>query len=240
MRIVGVIDIRGGCAVHAHGGVRGTYAPVGAVAGVAVDGDAVGLARAYVERLGVRELYVADLDAITSGVGAANSSVLSEVAAIGVPVMVDAGVSAPGDARLVLDAGASAVVVGLETLGSFDALDDICALAGGERIVFSIDLRQGALVAAPNVSAMAPTPEAVAARAAAAGVVGVIVLDLGRVGTGAGVDVDVIRAVRAHAPRVALFVGGGVRGEGDLGALEDVGCDGVLVATALQQGRLRV
>jgi phosphoribosylformimino-5-aminoimidazole carboxamide ribotide isomerase len=66
----------------------------------------------------------------------------------------------------------------------------------------------------------------------------VIVLDLARVGTGAGVDLALMRRVRAAAPHAALFAGGGVRGPDDLSRLADAGCDGALVATALHDGRL--
>ena len=41
MRVVAVIDIGGGRAVHASGGVRDGYMPVEVVAGVLVDGDVV-------------------------------------------------------------------------------------------------------------------------------------------------------------------------------------------------------
>src|SRR5215207_9055025 len=109
MRIVGVIDIRDGRAVHARGGVRASYEPVRDVAGVDVRGDALALARVYVEQLGVPELYVADLDAITGGVDARNASVLGELASVGVPTMVDAGVSTVRDAQVVLDGGATSV-----------------------------------------------------------------------------------------------------------------------------------
>ena len=236
MRVVGVIDIRGGHAVHARGGEREAYASVEAVAGVAIRGDAVGLARAYVERLRVREIYVADLDAIASGVGAIDTAVLGEMAAIGVPIMVDAGVSTARQARTVLDAGASRVIVGLETLTGFAALDDICRAIGGHHVIFSIDRRDGVLLAAPNVIAAGRTVDGVARRAAAAGVGTLIVLDLARVGSGRGPDLDTMRMARAAAPHVALFAGGGIRGNADLLALAEAGCDGALVATALHRG----
>ena len=58
-------------------------------------------------------------------------------------------------------------------------------------------------------------------------------LDLARVGTDAGVDVELLADVRRAVPSVTLFAGGGVRGESDLELLASVGCDGALVATAL-------
>ena len=240
MRVVAVIDIRGGHAVHARGGVRDGYAPVGVVAGVPVDGDVVKLGRVYVNRLRLSEIYVADLDAITDGIDSLNAGVLGGLAAIGVPVMVDAGVSTVPEAQSVLETGASQIIVGLETLTGFDALDDICRAVGGERVICSIDLRDGVLLAAPNVVAAVPTVDDVARRAASAGVGALIVLDLARVGSARGPDLDAMRLARAGAPRVALFAGGGVRDNTDLLALAEAGCDGALVATALHRGLLDV
>ena len=67
MRVIGVVDLLAGRAVHARAraGARERYEPVRAVAGTAIEpGDARALTHAYVTRLGVAELYVADLDAI--------------------------------------------------------------------------------------------------------------------------------------------------------------------------------
>lgn len=238
MRIIGVIDIRGGRAVRAVAGARSTYASVGDVAGVPVNGDAVALARVYVERLGVRELYVADLDAIGNGSSALNASHLHAIADVGTPVMVDAGVSSSDDAARILEAGASSVVVGLETLTDFAALDAICSQIGGERVSFSIDLRDGRLLAAPNVMASFRSVADVARRAADSGVGALIVLDLARVGTGAGIELEMVRAIKGATPSLTLIAGGGVRDGADLDALRDAGCDGALVATALQRGLL--
>ena len=67
----------------------------------------------------------------------------------------------------------------------------------------------------------------------------VIALDLARVGTGTGPDLDLITAVRRVAPpHVTVLAGGGVRGWTDLEQLAEAGCDGALVATALQQGTI--
>jgi phosphoribosylformimino-5-aminoimidazole carboxamide ribotide isomerase len=240
MRVIGVIDIREGRAVHARGGQRGEYAPIGVAACERVDGDPVALARVYVESLGVRELYVADLDAIGRGLDALNSGVVGRVAAFGVPVFVDAGVSTVDGATSVIDAGASVVVVGLETLTGFAALSEICSTVGNPRVAFSVDLRDGWPVALPNVAHSTSTAVEIADRARAAGVGTLIVLDLSRVGTGAGVDTELVAQIRRAAPGLALLAGGGVRGADDLDRLRLVGCDGVLVATALLNRAIRV
>ena len=65
-----------------------------------------------------------------------------------------------------------------------------------------------------------------------------IVIDLARVGTGAGLDLGLIARVREATPALTLLAGGGVRGPDDILRLADAGCDGALVATALHVGRL--
>ena len=57
------------------------------------------------------------------------------------PVWLDAGVSSVSGARQALETGAARVIVGLETLSSFDALSGICNAIGGDRMAFSLDLR---------------------------------------------------------------------------------------------------
>src|SRR4051812_49736255 len=68
MRVVGVIDLKDGTAVHAVRGERERYRPVRSVVG-GDDGDALALARGFRAELELDELYVADLDAITGGDG---------------------------------------------------------------------------------------------------------------------------------------------------------------------------
>src|SRR5690348_15038298 len=128
MRIIGVIDILAGRAVHARAGNRAAYLPIERAAGVVIDGDVEALTRVYVETLGVKELYVADLDAIAHGVSAMNERLIERVVSAGVPVWVDAGVATTPDANRVIGAGASRVIVGLETLPSFEALAELCGV----------------------------------------------------------------------------------------------------------------
>lgn len=240
LRIVGVIDIRDGRAVHARGGHRDEYAPVGVVAGERVDGDPGALSRVYVDVLGVGELYLADLDAIARGPGAMHAGVIQQVAALGVPVWVDAGVTTPAAAGAVLSAGAATAIIGLETLTSFDVLHEIVEAAGGQRVAFSVDLRGGVPIAMAGAEHATWSATEIARRAADAGVGSIIVLDLARVGSVAGIDLALMAAVRRAAAEPGLFAGGGVRSAADLDQLARTGCDGALVATALLSGALRL
>jgi phosphoribosylformimino-5-aminoimidazole carboxamide ribotide isomerase len=237
MLVVGVLDLRHGLAVRARGGRRDEYAPVKAVAGSPIAcGDALALARTYTARFGVSELYAADLDAIQGG--SCQEALVRHLAAIG-PLWLDAGIASPEQANRAIGLGAARVVVGLETLPSYEALDAICAATGGTRVAFSLDLRSGEPVGfAATGNSLAGGAAAAAARAAAAGAEAIIVLDLDRVGSAGGLDFGLIARVREAAPAVALFAGGGVRDASDLARLAEAGCDGALVATALVEGRI--
>jgi HisA/HisF family protein len=231
------LDLAAGRAVHARGGRREHYAPVREVAGLPIDpGDALALAHGYTERLGLTELYAADLDSIRGA--APQDTVIAGLAALGAPLWLDAGVSTVDRARHALDLGAAGVVVGLETLAAFDALTSICAAIGGDRVAFSLDVRDGEPVVAAAASLRHEPVDLLAARAAGSGVGSVIVIDLARVGGGQGLDMALIARVRDAVPSLTLLAGGGVRGPDDVRRLAAAGCDGVLVATALHDGRI--
>jgi phosphoribosylformimino-5-aminoimidazole carboxamide ribotide isomerase len=234
MQLIGVIDLMAGRAVHARGGIRERYAPVGTIGDTAIDGDPLALARTYVDRFGLSTLYAADLDAI--GGGKPNGAVIRGLADV-VPVWVDAGISSAESARRVIDLGAARAVVALETLTSFEALSAICATVGGEHVAFSLDLRVGEPLTTTGL-VLDESAEAIAARAAGAGAEVIIVIDLARVGSGTGPDFDLLSRVRAAVPGAMLFAGGGIRGVADLTRLAAMRCDGALVASALHDGAL--
>ena len=242
MRIAGVVDLLGGRAVHARTGDRQRYAPVASVAG-----DAAALARFYVTA-GVTDLYVADLNAILSR--PRQDALIRSIADVGAPLWLDAGTSSVQAAQECLALGASRVIVGLETLTTFDELRAICEGVGGNRVAFSLDLRDAqplgtmTIATSPSASGTATPGQsnlhvaAFARQAADAGARAVIVLDLARVGSRRGLDMELVKSIRELLPGVMVLAGGGIRDAADLTRLAGVGCDGALVATALHDGRL--
>jgi HisA/HisF family protein len=231
MRVVGVIDLKDGTAVHAVRGERERYRPVHSIIG-GDDGDALALAHGFRAGLGLDELYVADLDAI---VGDGENSARIGALARDARVMVDAGVSEPARAQALLDLGAHRVIVGTETLTGPDALDRLLAELPDGALVLSVDLRDGRVLSPDAQLAGARALDAVA-RLHRAGLREAIVLDLARVGSGAGPDVALIAEIHGAFPDLELLAGGGVRTVDDLRALDAAGAAGALVATALHRG----
>lgn len=236
MRVIPVLDVAAGRAVRASGGRRDSYPPLRSVlTGAGFVGDALAVARAYRDRLGCRECYMADLDAIAGG--PPNRPLIDALAGLGLALLVDAGVADPERARDLVAAGAARVVVGLETLPRFDALARVVRVLGSERVVFSLDLRDGTPLGAA-AKHPAATPLELARAAEDAGARALLVLDLARVGSGRGVDRRLLEPLRRAWPRAELLAGGGIAGVEELEDLADLGLEGVLVASALHDGRL--
>jgi phosphoribosylformimino-5-aminoimidazole carboxamide ribotide isomerase len=237
MRIIPVLDLAHGVAVHARAGERARYQPVRSVLAPRSLGDSRTLLQGYRDRLGARECYVADLDAIQGE--PPQLELIEELAPLGGTLLVDGGVTTAEAARTLLRRGATRVVVGLETLQGVGDLASIVTAVGGDRVVFSLDLRHGRPVVQAGLQALAASDaESLAVRAVEAGAGAILLLDLGRVGTGGGVDLRLLAALRRTVGSSELLAGGGVRTPRDLDRMRDAGCDGALVASALHAGEI--
>ena len=232
MRVVPVIDLKGGVAVHAVRGDRERYRPLRSR--IAEGSDPVHLACTVRDRFGLDELYVADLDAIAGGPGSAD--VVTALAREG-RVMVDAGTATVARVARLLELRVARVVIGTESLPGAEAFRRLRAELPEAPLVLSLDLRGGRLVSPDPglrgltaIEALAPFAEAGAREA--------IVLDLTRVGSGEGPDATLMGELHARFPEVELLAGGGVRHGADLHELAGAGVSGALVATALHGGAI--
>jgi phosphoribosylformimino-5-aminoimidazole carboxamide ribotide isomerase len=244
VRVIPVLDLRAGRAVHARRGERDAYAPVSSCltsAGASNrDGDPLAIARSYREVLGLSHVYVADLDAIRGD--PPQHEMIRALAGKrrereNMELWVDGGVSSVDSARAVMESGAGRVIVGLETLPSWSVLRDTVQAHGAEHVAFSLDLRGGEPMTR-GTDLIGRTPLALATRAADVGVEMLLVLDVARVGTGSGVDLALVQGIRRTLPELELIAGGGVGGWSDLERLAAAGAHGALVASALHDGRI--
>jgi phosphoribosylformimino-5-aminoimidazole carboxamide ribotide isomerase len=234
MGIFPVIDLMHGQVVHGIAGRRHSYQPIRSSLTPAT--DPLDIAKAFRAHFGLTCLYLADLDAIDGAAPALATYTALQRA--GFRLLIDAGLRTVADAQSLLDAGVAGVVAGLETLFSPEELAALVHVAGAARVVFSLDLKNGQPLAAGTWSVTEPSK--IAARAIALGVRRLLVLDLARVGTNSGPGTEAFcKGLKESFPDVELLAGGGVRGREDLVRLQTCGVDGVLVASALHDGRLR-
>ena len=211
--LVGVIDLKSGRAVHAVGGHRAAYRPLGSVFPDTVGtSDPESVARLLLDR-GAEALYVADLDALAGS--PPNTAAIAAIASCGVAVWLDAGVQP------------FAVPAGVHRIAAMEAT---APFKPTPLPVFGLDLHAGLLA-----SGWGNDPVTVAKWAVVQGYEAIVLVDTAAVGGDRLTIVDVCAAITA-AVDVPLLAGGGVRTASDLSALSM--CDGVLIGSALYRNEL--
>ncbi len=228
MRCIFVLDILNGAVVHALRGERKSYRPITEFSRLVSTSEPLGL----LGELCPQEVYVADLNLIT-GKGD-NLKAIGEISRMA-KTMADIGISRLTD----LDRLPPKVspVLGTET-ASLSLIEEAAAelIRRGGRALVSIDMKRGRLLAAdPGLAGQDPI--SLLKSLNHLDLEGVILLDLERVGASTGLDTVFLKAA-AEASRHPLILGGGIKGEEDLEALEEMGFAGALLATAVHNGRI--
>jgi phosphoribosylformimino-5-aminoimidazole carboxamide ribotide isomerase len=234
MKIIPVIDVLNGVAVHGVRGERERYQPLKSV--LCRSADPLDIALTF-ESLGFTTLYLADLDAILGK--SANFNVYRQIMTeTGLDLMVDAGIADFARAEEVLATEVSKIVVGSETLESLDFLGQAVKDFGEDSVVVSVDLKEGKVLSASDAIASMDTVS-FAQKLRKIGVNQIILLDLTRVGTEQGINLALLRSV-LEKTGVEVLVGGGIRSLQELEELRKLGVYGALVATILHNGKLKV
>jgi phosphoribosylformimino-5-aminoimidazole carboxamide ribotide isomerase len=239
MRVIPVIDLKGGLVVRGVAGERSRYQPV--VSMLSTDPRPGSIAAAFANTLGSREVYVADLDAIAGQ--EPDWAAYEQIATAGLRLWVDAGIGEADRARQMAHWAATRVpsaglVVGFESVDDPAQLALIHAALSPHTSMFSLDLQNGEpLTRSPAWRSAAPRD--IADRVVDAGFRRLLVLDLSSVGVNQGpTSARLCRELRDTYSQIELLTGGGVRSVSDLRHLAASGCDAVLVASALHDGRL--
>jgi phosphoribosylformimino-5-aminoimidazole carboxamide ribotide isomerase len=234
LKIIPVVDILNGVVVHAVKGQRHNYQPLESI--LCKSTEPLEVAHAF-RNLGFTELYVADLDAIIDC--STDFQPLKTIAnETGLKLMVDAGVTAIERAQKLLDSGVSKLIIGTETLQNKNFVAEAVRLFGGDRVVVSLDLKGDKVLVKLGFDGCTD-PMCLLQDFKAMGVSQVIVLDLLRVGSGEGVNMDFLKQVIREVC-VDVYVGGGVRDINDLVELRKLCVSGALVATALHTGKISI
>jgi phosphoribosylformimino-5-aminoimidazole carboxamide ribotide isomerase len=221
-QLIPVIDLMGGIVVHARAGERARYEPLRS--GLADGSEAIDIVRGVLGLHPFDTLYIADLDAIQRR--GDHFPLIDRLRARfpDLRLWVDAGFDDLDAALRFLDADLGEMVLGSESQHDLGLLD---ALGNERRLVLSLDFK-GEERLGPD--ALFERPDLWPER--------VIVMTLARVGGAAGPDLARLAMIREQAPARRLLAAGGVRGRDDLAALVHAGAAGVLLASALHDGRL--
>ncbi|MFD0558948.1 bifunctional 1-(5-phosphoribosyl)-5-((5-phosphoribosylamino)methylideneamino)imidazole-4-carboxamide isomerase/phosphoribosylanthranilate isomerase PriA [Stackebrandtia endophytica] len=223
------VDVTGGKAVQLVQGVAGSERHYG---------DPLAAARQW-QRQGAEWIHLVDLDA-AFGRGD-NAALLAEVIAESeVKVELSGGIRDDATLRRALDAGAHRVNIGTAALEDPQWCDRVVA-EYGDRVAVGLDVRDGRLAARGWTREGGELFE-VLERLEAAGCARYVVTDVPSDGMLAGPNIELLAQVceRTGKPVIAS---GGVSTLDDLRELRklaDVGVEGVIVGTALYEGRFTV
>jgi phosphoribosylformimino-5-aminoimidazole carboxamide ribotide isomerase len=238
MSIIPVLDLMIGQVVLAEGGNRDAYRPVHSR--LTTSSQPLDVAEAIFHQTGCDWLYLADIDSFAGA--PPNWSVYQKLLERGFGLWVDSDWLKDDQSQQIAEQLGKTdrfkPIVSSETLLELDQMAAIRELQGaGWDVIFSVDQTGDQLITrSPAIGQL--TPRELIHRCFESGVRELIVLDLQEVGTRRGFDdcrsaPTLIGEVRQELPEMKLTSGGGVRTADDIARWLSVGCDHVLVATAI-------
>ncbi len=218
--LIPVLDLMEGQVVRAFAGRRDAYRPLQSVLCDSSHPEAVveGLLALYP----FRRIYIADLDAILEQGN--HRSVVEELQRLhsDLEFWVDGGFSGAAEAQAWQATNPGRPVLGSESLAILPEHD-----AWPAKGILSLDFRGDDFLGSDT---FLQYPERWPAET--------IVMTLARVGMNVGPDLARLAQLQRLNPVCRLHAAGGVRHAGDLSALAGAGAAGVLLASALHDGRL--
>jgi phosphoribosylformimino-5-aminoimidazole carboxamide ribotide isomerase len=232
MILLPAVDIRGGHAVRLEQGAFDSEH--------VYDADPLDAARRWVAD-GARALHVVDLDGARSGEPANVEHVRRICSEATVPVQVGGGLRTIDAIHRTIDAGATRIVLGTAAYRDVDLLDTALA-EYGDRVVVSVDVRDGMLAASGWTEQTELPVGPVIERLRARGVHRFVYSSIARDGMLEGPDLEGV-STAAAAVRGTFVYSGGVASVDDLRALVElrqVNLGGVIVGKALYEQRFSV
>ena len=229
MEVIPAIDLRGGRCVRL---VQGDYDRE-----TVFSDDPVAVARRW-QQEGAPRLHVADLDGAREGRPVNAEAVQRIIAAVSIPVQVSGGVRDLDAAESWLAAGADRVVLGTAAVRDPELAAE-AVRRHGERIVVSVDARDGVVAVEGWEVATDIRAEELLLRLAGLGVPRFVYTDIGRDGTLTSPNFETVASLVSAVP-AAIIAAGGVAEVAHLVRLAELGLEGAIVGRALYDGRVRL
>ena len=233
MKLYPAVDILGGNAVRLR---RGEFD-----AKKVYEQDPLSAARAW-QREGARFLHVVDLDGARTGEPVNLEQLRRITRELDLPVQYGGGLRSAEAVDAALNAGAARVILGTAALTDPGLLRRALDAHGTERVLASVDARDGRVATAGWTQTTELTPVEAVQRLQESGVAGLVYTNVDRDGMLDGPDLEGVRAVAA-AVSGRLLYSGGIGKLADLeglARLREASLEGVIVGKALYEGRFTV
>ncbi len=226
-QIIFVLDILNGIVLHASGGRRENYKPIHITSKVCDSSNPLEI----IKQLKPEQTYVADLNRLQK-TGTDNYRLIKELSKHTV-LMADTGIVTIEDLEPCL-AVSNTAVIGTETADLNTIINASNRFPG--RVNVSIDIKHGRVLTTTKTIL---TPLDVISVLNKLEINHIIVLDLDRVGTSSGFNIELLEELCAQSKH-DILVGGGVRNMSDIETLDEIGVCGALIATAIHNGSIPI
>ena len=226
MEVIPAIDLKGGRCVRLFQGDFNQE--------TVFSDDPLAMALSWQEQ-GGRRLHLVDLDGAVQGKPAHLEVISSIVRGLDIPVQVGGGIRDLATAEAWLEAGVDRVVIGTAAVRDPEMVQEVCRKHGGERVVVSVDAKDGLVALQGWTEATTVTVLELAQRMARIGVVRLLYTDISRDGALTGPDYET-NAQLTRETGLAVLASGGVASIEHLVALQPTGVEGVIVGRALYTG----
>jgi phosphoribosylformimino-5-aminoimidazole carboxamide ribotide isomerase len=222
LRIIPVLDLKGGQVVRARQGQRHLYAPIETP--LARSSGPADVAAGLRTLFRFKTFYCADLDAI-EGRPPNEAAIKSLLAMPEAPSLwVDAGIADAENLLSMLAQPGINPVIGTESLPDDGLLQ---AFRQHSNLILSLDFFADGFRGPQGILDQADLWPAT-----------IIVMTLARVGSAAGPDTTLLGEIKARAGGRAIVAAGGIRNDGDVRRLAEMGVSAALIATSLHDGTL--
>jgi cyclase len=208
-------------------------------------GDPVEMARIY-DAEGADELVFLDITASSGDRETTYDVVRRTAEQVFIPLTVGGGVRSVEDFDRLLRAGADKVGLNTAAIARPELLAEAADRFGAQCVVLSVDARRAAATdsgfeVTTHGGRQGTGLDAVewAQRAAILGAGEILLNSMDADGTGAGFDLELIRAVRSVVS-VPVIASGGAGAAGDFAPAVEAGADAVLAASVFHFGHLRI
>ena len=196
--------------------------------------DPLAMALSWQEQGGHR-LHLVDLDGAVQGKPVHLEIISAIVRALDIPVQVGGGIRDMASADAWLDVGVDRVVIGTAAVRDPDMVKEVCRKHGSERVVVSVDAKDGLVALQGWKETSTVTVLELAGQMALIGVVRLLYTDIARDGALTGPDLATNARLAAETG-LAIQASGGVSSVDDIKGFVPTGVEGVIVGRALYTG----
>lgn len=225
-RIIFVLDLLKGKAVHAVRGERSKYLPVND-SKVCNSSDPLGI----ISSLRPGEVYIADLDRLLHT--GDNIELIKKISGL-TRTIVNIGVERIEDIEKCIEIAGTVI---LSTEASSLDLIEHASRRFPDKINVTVDIKEGRILTKDNK--MKIRPEELIEKLNELRINDIIIIDLSKVGTGEGFDPGFLRNMVSLSEH-NILLGGGVKDMDDINSLKEIGVKGALVATGVHNGKIRL